>query len=133
MNGNAVTEASNSATDSINAINSYPEYLDFAWNKPERALPGDVEHRANVWLTYDLPPDLLGKTWKGRFRGQEQKWFAMRFEGDDADINIAPEKGEKPEFDHWRWEPMANLPDMVVPFKRDVYVQVVAAFRHLAP
>ena len=92
-----------------------------------------VLERTRGWLRYDLPPEALGKGLKGRFRGQEQKWFAMRFEGDDADIDIAPEKGEKPEFDHWRWEPMANLPDMVVPFKRDVYVQVVQAFRHLAP
>ncbi len=55
LRGNAVGEASNSATDSIGAINNYPEYIDFSWNKPDRALPGDVEHRANLWLTYDLP------------------------------------------------------------------------------
>ncbi len=54
LRGNAQTEASNSATNSIGAINNFPEYIDFAWNKPERALPGDVEHRANIWLTYDL-------------------------------------------------------------------------------
>ena len=96
------------------------------------ATRASILERTRGWLRYDLPPEALGKAMKGRFRGQEQKWFAMRFEGDDADINIAPEKGEKPEFDSWRWEPMANLPDMVVPFKRDVYVQVVEAFRHLA-
>ena len=83
------------------------------------------------WLKYDLPPEAIGSALKGRFRGQKQKWFAMRFEGDDTEIDIAPDKGEKPEFDAWRWEPLESLPDLVIPFKRDVYVEVVAAFRHL--
>lgn len=87
--------------------------------------------RTEGWLAYDLPPEALGAALKGRYRGQKQKWFAMRFEGSDADIDIAPDLGEKPEFDTWRWEPMENLPDLVVPFKRDVYMQVVAAFQHL--
>ena len=84
------------------------------------------------WLTYDLPAEALGQALKGRYRGQKQKWFAMRFDGSDDEIDIAPDLGEKPEFDTWRWEPMENLPDLVVPFKRDVYVQVVEAFRHLS-
>ena len=88
--------------------------------------------RTDSWLTYDLPSEALGLALKGLYRGQKQKWFAMRFEGADAEIDIAPETDEKPEFDAWRWEPIDNLPDLVVPFKRDVYEQVVRAFRHLA-
>lgn len=87
--------------------------------------------RTSGWLTYDLPPEAVGAALKGRFRGQKQKWFAMQFEGGDDEVDIAPEVGEKPEFDAWRWEPAANLPDLVIAFKRDVYVQVVDAFRHL--
>jgi putative (di)nucleoside polyphosphate hydrolase len=84
------------------------------------------------WLIYDLPDHLIGKAWKGRYRGQKQKWFAARFLGDDSEFNLAPE-GQTPEFDAWRWAPMEELAHLVVPFKRDVYEQVIAAFRHLAP
>lgn len=80
------------------------------------------------WLNYDLPRDLADKVWKGRFRGQAQKWFALRFLGDDADINIDT---EHPEFKSWRWAPMLDLPRLIVPFKRDNYEKVVAEFRHL--
>ena len=82
------------------------------------------------WLTYDLPPEVLGVALKGKYRGQKQKWFAMRFEGDDSDIDIAPEKGEKAEFDDWKWVAMSELPGLIVPFKRQVYLQVIEAFRH---
>jgi putative (di)nucleoside polyphosphate hydrolase len=81
------------------------------------------------WLTYDLPAEALGVALKGRYRGQKQKWFAMRFDGDDADIDIAPEAGAKPEFDRWKWVFIDELVDLVVPFKRGVYAQVVDAFR----
>ncbi len=81
------------------------------------------------WLTYDLPPDLVGKVWKGKYRGQRQKWFAFRFHGRDDHINLAT---AHPEFDAWRWLPMADLPRMIVPFKRDLYTQLVAEFAHLA-
>jgi putative (di)nucleoside polyphosphate hydrolase len=86
------------------------------------------------WLTYDLPADLRGHAWKGRYRGQKQKWFALRFTGDDGEIDIANPGGggHKAEFVEWRWEAMANLPALVVPFKRPVYEQVVRAFAHLA-
>ena len=85
------------------------------------------------WYSYDLPVDIYQKAWKGRFQGQRQKWFAFRFEGDESEINIAhPAGGQKPEFDAWRWEPMANLPDLIIPFKRGVYERVVADFAHLA-
>jgi putative (di)nucleoside polyphosphate hydrolase len=83
------------------------------------------------WLTYDLPAHLIGIAWKGRYRGQKQKWFACRFAGEDAEIDISG-IGHKAEFDRWRWVAMAELPDLAVPFKRDVYVEVVAAFKHLA-
>lgn len=87
---------------------------------------------APEWINYDLPDELLGKALKGKFRGQTQKWFAFRFEGDESEIAIDPPPGgHEPEFDAWSWKPMAELPDLIVPFKRDVYVQVVAAFRHL--
>jgi putative (di)nucleoside polyphosphate hydrolase len=84
------------------------------------------------WLTYDLPPNLVGIVWKGRYRGQTQKWFALRFEGDDGEIRINPPPGgHEAEFDAWEWKPMEALPGLIVPFKRKLYDQVVAAFRHL--
>ncbi len=86
------------------------------------------------WLTYDLPEELIGVAWKGKYRGQKQKWVAMRFEGDDSEIDVLnPGKGAHPaEFTEWRWEPLANLPELIVPFKRGVYEEVVKAFAHLA-
>jgi len=82
------------------------------------------------WVTYDLPPELLGKVWKGKYRGQRQKWFLFRFTGNDSDIRI---DGEHPEFSEWRWIDADAMIAAIVPFKRDVYAQVVAAFRpHLA-
>ena len=83
------------------------------------------------WLRYDLPDELIGKAWGGKYRGQEQKWFAMRHLGDEAEIDISG-IGHSPEFDAWRWERLERLPELVVPFKRGVYEQVVEAFRHLA-
>jgi len=80
------------------------------------------------WLTYDLPAELIGKVWRGRYRGQKQKWFAMRFEGDDGDIRL---QTAHPEFDAFRWVPMPELPSLIVPFKRRLYEDVVAEFRHL--
>lgn len=82
------------------------------------------------WINYDLPDDLVGKVWKGRYRGQTQKWFLLRFNGDDSEIDIAT---EHPEFDAWRWASFADLPDLVIPFKRESYQQVMAAFAHLFP
>ncbi|MFP6705205.1 MAG: RNA pyrophosphohydrolase [Alphaproteobacteria bacterium] len=80
------------------------------------------------WIPYDLPAELADKVWRGRFRGQTQKWFAMRFLGTDGDINLAT---AEPEFDAWKWTPMATLVDVAVDFKRDNYAQVVAAFQLL--
>jgi len=77
------------------------------------------------WLQYDLPHDLIGKVWKGRYRGQRQKWFAMRFLGDDADINL---ETEHPEFCAWKWERLERLPNLIVPFKRKIYQDIVSEF-----
>jgi putative (di)nucleoside polyphosphate hydrolase len=82
------------------------------------------------WYRYDLPADLVPKLWHGRFRGQTQKWFAFRFVGRDIDIQIAT---EKPEFSNWKWADMADLPDLIVPFKRALYIQLIDEFGHLAP
>ena len=84
------------------------------------------------WLTYDLPPEALGVALKGKYKGQKQQWFAMRFEGADSDIDIAPEGGEEPEFDAWKWVAMSELVDLVAPFKRQVYIQVVDRFAEFA-
>ena len=80
------------------------------------------------WLTYDIPPVIAGQAWKGKYRGQKQKWFALLCTGEDSEINIHSPDGHKPEFIAWKWEPMKNLPDLVVPFKRDIYVRVVKEF-----
>ncbi|MEA2954026.1 MAG: putative (di)nucleoside polyphosphate hydrolase [Alphaproteobacteria bacterium] len=86
------------------------------------------------WLAYDIPRDLAGQAWDGEYRGQTQKWYALRFTGADSEIDIAQPGGggHKPEFVEWRWEPMRNLPDLVVPFKRPVYERVVAEFAPFA-
>lgn len=78
------------------------------------------------WVRYDLPPELSHKMWKGKYRGQEQKWFLMRFTGVDADIDIATEHAE---FSTWKWLPFAELPNVIVGFKREIYLQVVSAFQ----
>lgn len=83
------------------------------------------------WLLYDLPPELVGVSWEGRYRGQKQMWFAARFEGAETEIDLQPRPDHKAEFDAWRWVPMADLPELVVPFKRQVYAAVVAAFSPL--
>jgi putative (di)nucleoside polyphosphate hydrolase len=80
------------------------------------------------WLAYDLPAELIGIALKGRYRGQRQKWFAMRFTGPDSEIDIRARDGRKAEFDAWRWADVAEVPALVVPFKRQVYEDVLAAF-----
>jgi putative (di)nucleoside polyphosphate hydrolase len=84
------------------------------------------------WINYDLPADLIGIGLKGRYRGQTQKWFAFRFEGDESEIAINPPPGgHEAEFDAWDWKPMAELPNLIVPFKRGVYETVVSTFSSL--
>ncbi len=85
------------------------------------------------WINYDLPEDKVGIALKGKYRGQTQRWFAFRVTGRDSEIAInPPPDGHRAEFDAWRWADMQDLPGLVVPFKRGVYEQVVAAFSHLA-
>lgn len=90
--------------------------------------PDKVEVLAETpgWVYYDLPPELLGKVWKGRYGGQRQKWVLMRFLGEDADIRIDT---DHPEFQEWRWMPPTALLENIVPFKRGVYEEVLAAFQ----
>jgi len=85
------------------------------------------------WIAYDLPRELVGISWKGRYRGQKQKWFALRYTGNEAEIDVLKPGGGKfkPEFSDWRWETLERLPELIVPFKRQVYEQVVAAFADL--
>ena len=132
-----------------------PEHVDdhHAWQMPQGGIDEGEDPRAaalrelweetNVksatiiaeapdWFSYDLPEDIIKRSWKGRYRGQTQKWFAFRFEGKDSEINIlAPPGGHKPEFQDWRWASLEDLPSLVIPFKRAVYQDVVALFRSL--
>ena len=82
--------------------------------------------KTDEWLTYDLPPDLLGKVWGGKYRGQRQKWFLYRYLGRDDQVQIAT---DHPEFSTWRWIGADEMLATIVPFKRAVYDAVVAAFR----
>jgi putative (di)nucleoside polyphosphate hydrolase len=81
--------------------------------------------RAPEELFYDLPPDMIGKVWKKKWRGQRQSWFLMRFTGADSDINI---RTADPEFRAWKWAEPAELPAMIVPFKKTLYEDVLKAF-----
>jgi putative (di)nucleoside polyphosphate hydrolase len=78
------------------------------------------------WLRYELPAELSRGIWGGRYRGQQQKWFAMRFTGEDSDIDLAT---EHPEFDAWKWVPAERLADVIVSFKRQLYIDILAEFR----
>ena len=83
-----------------------------------------VEAETGAWIRYDLPPDLVGKVWGGRWCGQEQKWFLLRFHGEDGDIRL----DRDPEFARWRWATAAEVLEGIVPFKRAVYAEVLEAF-----
>jgi putative (di)nucleoside polyphosphate hydrolase len=86
------------------------------------------EHDA--WLTYDLPPELIGVALHGRYRGQRQRWFALRFTGVDSDIRL--DLDPHPEFDAWRWVELAALPELAVPFKRPIYEILASSFARFA-
>ena len=113
-------------------IDKHEEPLQAAWREMREEIGTDRARylaESKDWLTYDLPAELVPQIWKGRFRGQRQKWFAFRFLGTDRDIDIATEDAE---FSSWRWEPIHNLPDLVVPFKRPIYERVVQEFTQFA-
>ena len=85
-----------------------------------------MEAQTDGWLTYELPEELVPKLWGGKYRGQKQKWFLMRFYGDDLDVNITVEPRE---FSRWQWLEPGELVDQIVPFKRKVYAAVLESFR----
>ena len=86
----------------------------------------EIIRESRGWFHYDLPLDVAQTIWGGYYRGQVQKWFLLRFLGEDSDINIAT---EKPEFCEWRWVEPASLPDLIVPFKRQLYSDLLVEFR----
>lgn len=119
---------------------------DEAWQMPQGGIDGDetpeiaamreleeeigtnnatIIAESREWLHYDLPKDLRQKLWGGRYKGQKQKWFLLRFEGQDSEINIAT---KHPEFSSWQWVDPVRLPELIVPFKRDIYRQVLVEF-----
>ena len=79
------------------------------------------------WFEYELPKNLLGRIWRGRYRGQKQKWFVVKFLGNDGEINL---QTDKPEFIEWRWLDIENLPNVIVDFKRKVYEQLLPKIRN---
>ncbi len=106
--------------------------LDAAWRELKEETGTDkaeVIGESRDWYVYDLPVDLAPKLWRGRFRGQTQKWFVFRFLGSDRDIDIAT---ENPEFSGWKWADMAELPDLIVPFKRTLYSQLIEELGHFS-
>ncbi len=92
-------------------------------------LPSLVEiiAESETWLPYDLPHDVVPNFWGGRYRGQEQKWYLMRFLGSDDQVRIDT---DHPEFSAWCWQPVEHLVEKIVPFKREVYARVVEEFEH---
>ena len=104
--------------------------LEAAWRELKEETGTDkaeVIGKSGDWYSYDLPVDLAPKLWRGRFRGQTQKWFVFRFLGGDEDIDIAT---ETPEFSDWKWADVAELPDLIVPFKRALYSQLIEELGH---
>jgi putative (di)nucleoside polyphosphate hydrolase len=105
--------------------------LDAAWRELHEETgvrSAELVAETPNWLRYDLPHDLVPKIWKGRYRGQEQKWYAFRFTGDESEIVI---DGEHAEFSTWRWADLPETPKLIVDFKRGLYEDVVKAFQHL--
>ncbi|MEJ1995843.1 MAG: RNA pyrophosphohydrolase [Limibacillus sp.] len=105
--------------------------LDTAFREMEEEIgtaKAELLAESDGWVHYDLPADLIPKLWKGRYRGQKQKWYAMAFTGSDADINL---ETEHPEFTVWQWVDHRRLPELIVPFKRGLYEKVLEEFRDL--
>ena len=82
------------------------------------------------WYQYDLPKNLRGKLWKGKYRGQNQKWFAMKYLGEDKEIQ--PQSVKKPEFDDWKWVDIEDLPRVAIKFKRDIYRSISVEFYEIS-
>ncbi|MBL9035595.1 MAG: RNA pyrophosphohydrolase [Rhodospirillaceae bacterium] len=112
-------------------IDKGEEPLAAAWREMKEEIGTDRARyigESKHWLQYDLPVELVPQIWKGRYRGQKQKWFAFRFLGDDRDIDI---ETEHPEFSSWRWAELEEIPGLIVPFKRQLYEDLVAEFAAL--
>ena len=88
----------------------------------------EIIEETEEWLCYDLPEELIGKVWKGRYRGQRMKWYALRFTGKDSDIDLDT---DHPEFEDWKWLPLDKIADMIVPFKHGVYQALLEHFGHI--
>ncbi|MGI8524756.1 MAG: RNA pyrophosphohydrolase [Pseudolabrys sp.] len=141
----------------IGRRSSGPEHIDetHVWQMPQGGVdPGEDPYQAALrelyeetsirsveklgeiadWIAYDIPRDIVGAAWHGKFRGQKQKWYALRFTGADSEINILTPGGgdHEAEFVDWRWEKMENLPALVVPFKQQTYQRIVAEFGKFA-
>jgi len=93
-------------------------------------VKAEIIAESDEWFSYDLPDEIAGRVWGGRYCGQEQKWFALRFTGRDTDINLG--KGADSEFGDWKWVPIEDLPRLIVSFKRPIYEELVNQFHHLA-
>ena len=114
-------------------IDAGEEPLVAAWREMKEEVGTDhaeLVAESREWLHYDLPAELADRIWKGRFRGQRQKWFAFRFLGSDRDIRIDT---RHPEFRAWRWAALAELPSLIVPFKRQLYADLLVEFAGLLP
>ncbi|HEV8391043.1 MAG TPA: RNA pyrophosphohydrolase [Dongiaceae bacterium] len=112
-------------------IDKREEPLQAAWREMREEIGTDRARfigESRDWLSYDLPVELVPQLWRGKFRGQRQKWFAFRFLGTDRDINI---QTEHPEFSSWRWAGLEELAGLIVPFKRALYDSIVAEFTPL--
>ncbi|MCK4938849.1 MAG: RNA pyrophosphohydrolase [Rhodospirillaceae bacterium] len=89
----------------------------------------EIIAKSSSWLTYEIPNNIRSKVWNGKYRGQKQKWYAMRFVGKDSDIIL--DAHHHPEFSEWKWAEINSLSDLIVPFKRELYNKIVAEFSHI--
>lgn len=108
-----------------------PEQAAFRELKEETGVTStELIAETEGWLTYDLPQELLGIALKGKYRGQKQKWFAMRFIGEEKEINIIPDETEQ-EFNDWKWVSAKDLPNLTIPFKQDIYHRLLETFQDI--